>query len=87
MSSQKYAKLEKIEKAVETEKKGEYTTEISHEWKCKILKDDCDILSLSNNKPMCDRCPVAKTYKADIKRGKRVFRDILEKKKEKETNK
>ncbi len=78
MSSQKWARL--IERIHDDEETGEQVSE--HIWRCKIDKDDCAFTSFSNGKPMCEKCPVAKEHKANIKRGKRLMHDILEKKNE-----
>lgn len=68
MSSQKYGKLV-------------LTEEQAHVWHCKIDKEDCVFTSFSNNKPMCDRCLVAKDYKAKVKRGKMIMQEIMQAKK------
>lgn len=72
MSSQKYGKL------VLT---GVENNEQAYVWHCKIDKEECVFTSFSNNKPMCERCPVAKDYKAKVKRGKMVMQEIVEAKK------
>lgn len=70
MSSQKYAKLAPVTKEDGT------TAQV---WHCKIDKDECVFTSFHNAKPMCDRCPVSKKYKGDVKRGKSLINDILKK--------
>ncbi len=64
MSSQKYGVLKK-----RTEVDEEGTERVEQFWYCKLQGKDCEVLSYSNDKPMCDHCAVAKDFK-NFKKGR-----------------
>lgn len=76
MSSQKYAYLLYGEMDHE---EGEQKQE-GYIWHCKLAKEECNNTSFSNAKPMCDRCMIAKQYKANVKKGKSLVRAMRENK-------
>lgn len=80
MSSQKYGKLKFVEAENKDHEEGE-KVESGYVWHCKLTKEECQVTSFSNGKPMCDRCPFAKDHKAKVKKGKQMF-EALQKGKE-----